>query len=225
MTSEKALVVFSGGQDSTTCLAIAHNEHAHTSQNQNIEAVIFDYNQRHKIEIEQAKIICDKTHTPYRVIDLSWMGQITENALTRNSIKIEQKEGQLPSTFVDGRNHIFLSVAAIVAKQRGIQKIYTGVCQTDFSGYPDCRDDFVKSLNHTLNLAMAYSFELLTPLMWLTKAETVLQMQKLGKLEWLKDSHTCYEGLRPACGVCPACKLRLKGFSDAGLTDPLDYLS
>jgi len=219
--TKKALVVFSGGQDSTTCLAIANKDHAHTKDKQTVEAVIFDYNQRHKIEIEQAKIICENTATPYRIIDLTWMGQITENALTRDDIEITQKDGELPSTFVDGRNHIFLSVAAIIAKQLGIKKVYTGVCQTDFSGYPDCRDDFVKSLNHTLNLAMDYNVELITPLMWLTKAETVTLIHDLGKLDWLKDSHTCYEGQRPPCGKCPACLLRAKGFKAAGLEDPI----
>lgn len=184
---------------------------------------MFDYGQRHRIEIEQARQITTLARVPFTLIDLSFLGQLTENALTRRDIPIQDVPGQLPSTFVDGRNHMFLSIAAILAKQKGIRRIYTGVCQTDFSGYPDCRDSFVKSLNVTLNLAMDYEFDIRTPLMWLTKAETVLLMKQLGKLEWYAYTHTCYEGKRPACGVCPACKLRLKGFRDAAIPDPLDY--
>jgi len=126
---------------------------------------------------------------------------------------------------VPGRNLVFLSVAAIYAKQLKIKDIITGVCQTDYSGYPDCRDNFIKSLNQTLNLAMEEDFKIHTPLMWLTKSETVNFMQELQQLELLKHSHTCYKGERPACGKCPACKLRLKGFKEAKIKDPLKYRS
>jgi len=214
----KALVLLSGGQDSTTCLAQAlHDFDGH------VEALAFDYGQRHKVELEQARKIADVASVPLHISDLGFIHSITENALTRESITIEEKEGELPSTFVDGRNLFFISVGAVVAKSKGIQTIYTGVCQTDYSGYPDCRDDFVKSLNQTLNLSMDYSFDIRTPLMWLTKAETIQLMDTLGKVEWYEHTHTCYEGQRPACGQCPACKLRLKGFEDAGIIDPIEY--
>ena len=145
--------------------------------------------------------------------------QLTRNALTDSTIDIVQQDGQLPSTFVPGRNHLFF-LCTNARVPAGISHIVTGVCQTDYSGYPDCRDEFVVSLNQTLNLAMDYNFTLHTPLMWLNKAETVTLMRNLGHLDWLADSYLL--GKRPACGVCPACVLRLKGFDDAG-SDPLAY--
>jgi 7-cyano-7-deazaguanine synthase len=126
----------------------------------------------------------------------------------------------MPNTFVPGRNLFFLSVAAVVAKQHGIRILYTGVCQTDYSGYPDCRATFVKSLNVTLNLAMEDHFEIRTPLMWMTKSETVLLMAEMGRLEWYGHTYTCYEGVVPPCGTCPSCLLRAKGFHEAGIFDP-----
>ena len=145
MKRQSALVVFSGGQDSTTCLfwALKHYE--------TVELVTFAYGQRHSLEIEVAKEIAQEQGLKHHVLDMSLLGQITENALT-SDIEIEAEEGEVPNTFVDGRNHLFLSFAAVLAKQRGITDIVTGVCETDFSGYPDCRDVFVKSLNVTLNL-------------------------------------------------------------------------
>jgi 7-cyano-7-deazaguanine synthase len=214
----KALVLLSGGQDSTTCLAAALEEFPG-----HVMAIGFDYGQRHKIELEQAVIIAKKANVPFEVLDLTFLSQLTANALTRTDIAIEAKDGELPSTFVEGRNLFFLSAAAVYSKQKNIPYIYTGVCETDYSGYPDCRHAFVQSLNQTVNLAMATNLTFMTPLMWLTKAETVLYMEKLGKLAWYADTHTCYEGKRPACGTCPACILRLKGFEEAGIKDPLDY--
>jgi 7-cyano-7-deazaguanine synthase len=214
-----ALVVFSGGQDSTTCLAQACAEF------DSVETVTFDYGQRHVIELEQARILAKIAGvSEHHQIDMQWLGRLTENSLTRPDIPITHTDGQLPSTFVDGRNLFFLSVAAVLAKQRGIHTIYTGVCETDFSGYPDCRDAFIQSLTQTLKLAIEYPYEIRTPLMWLTKAETVQLMAQLGKLDWYAETHTCYEGMRPACGKCPACTLRLKGFADACIPDPLPYL-
>lgn len=215
--TKSALVVFSGGQDSTTCLAWALKHYDH------VETVTFNYGQRHNVELECAKHIAQLKNVKHQVIDMSLLSQLTENALTRPDTIIEQKDGELPNTFVDGRNHIFLSFAAIIAKQKGIKDIITGVCQTDYSGYPDCRDEFILSLQNTLNLAMEYDFNIHTPLMFLTKKETVEMMQNLGELDLLKHSHTCYEGQRPACGTCPACALRLKGFEEAGVEDPLEY--
>lgn len=213
-----ALVIFSGGQDSTTCLAEAQNDFPNQ-----VEAIAFNYGQRHLIELEQAQIIAKKACVPLRIIDVPLFSSLTKNALTDHHQPIEHINDELPSTFVPGRNHIFISIASIIAYQKGIKHLYTGVCQTDFSGYPDCRDRFIKSLNQTINLAMDTDMTIHTPLMWLTKAETIKRMQELGKLDWYKDTHTCYEGHRPACGKCPACTLRLNGFNDAGIKDPLDY--
>ena len=128
---------------------------------------------------------------------------------------IEQKDGELPNTFVDGRNALFLSYAAIYAKGQGINDIITGVCETDFSGYPDCRDVFIKSMNVTLNLAMDYPFNLKTPLMYLTKAQTWALADELGALDYIREhTHTCYEGVERGCGECPSCKLRDKGLQE-----------
>lgn len=162
--NKKALVVFSGGQDSTTCLVWA------LQQFQEVQVVTFNYNQRHAAEIEVAKEIAAKFGVKQHILDLGLLNQLAPNALTRDDIEIAAGEGaELPSTFVDGRNLLFLSFAAILAKQLGYSNIITGVCQTDFSGYPDCRDVFVKSLNVTLNLSMDVEFVIHTPLMWLDK--------------------------------------------------------
>lgn len=216
--TDNAVVLLSGGQDSVTCLAVALNE-----CKGKVYALALDYGQRHSIELEQAKKIAEVANIPFEILDLTLLSQITTNALTDSSIDIEQKSGQLPSTFVDGRNMLFLGFAATYAKQKQAYTIYTGVCETDYSGYPDCRDVFIKSMERTISLAMDCSFTLKTPLMWLDKSETVLLMKTLGKLEWYRYSHTCYEGKRPACGQCPACKLRLKGFEKAGMKDPILY--
>lgn len=212
----KALVLLSGGQDSTTCLAIALNEFPGQ-----VEALGFNYGQRHLNELTAAAKIAELAGVPFRILDLSLLGNITQNALTDNTVVIKHQEGELPSTFVDGRNLVFLTFAAIFAKARGIKNIYIGACQTDYSGYPDCRDEFIKSANQTLNLAMAYEFKIITPLMWLTKAKEIKLMQKLGKLTWYQHTLTCYEGVNPPCQKCPACLLRAKGFLEAGIKDPL----
>ncbi|MFC2400139.1 7-cyano-7-deazaguanine synthase QueC [Streptococcus sobrinus] len=206
MKRQSALVVFSGGQDSTTCLfwALKHYDH--------VKAVTFAYGQRHSQEVEVAKEIAKDLKIKHQVLDMSLLGQITNNALT-SDIEIDAKEGEVPNTFVDGRNHLFLSFAAVLAKQKGITDIVTGVCETDFSGYPDCRDAFVKSLNVTLNLAMDYDFVIQTPLMWLDKAETWELADQLDAFDYVKDrTLTCYNGIMGAgCGECPACKLRQHG--------------
>ncbi|ANB59503.1 7-cyano-7-deazaguanine synthase QueC [Anoxybacteroides amylolyticum] len=207
MKKEKAVVVFSGGQDSTTCLFWA------LKQFQEVEAVTFDYNQRHRLEIEVAASIANELGVPHTVLDMSLLNQLAPNALTRSDIAIEQKEGELPSTFVDGRNLLFLSFAAVLAKQKGARHLVTGVCETDFSGYPDCRDIFIKSLNVTLNLAMDYQFVIHTPLMWLNKAETWKLADELGALDFVRTrTLTCYNGMiADGCGECPACQLRQRG--------------
>ncbi|EPR28670.1 Queuosine biosynthesis protein QueC [Geobacillus sp. WSUCF1] len=210
MNEEKAVVVFSGGQDSTTCLVWAKEQFGE------VEAVTFDYGQRHRREIEVAQAIAAELGVRHTVLDMSLLGQLAPNALTRRDIAIEQKEGELPTTFVDGRNLLFLSFAAVFAKQRGARHLVTGVCETDFSGYPDCRDVFIKSLNVTLNLAMDYEFVIHTPLMWLTKAETWKLADELGALEFIRTKTlTCYNGIiADGCGECPACLLRKRGLDE-----------
>jgi len=206
--NQSALVVFSGGQDSTTCLFWAMKNFAR------VEAITFNYNQRHKAEIDCAIKIAQEFDVPHSVIDMSLLNQLAPNALTRHDLEIKASgSGELPTTFVDGRNLLFLSFAAVVAKQKGIHHIVTGVCETDFSGYPDCRDIFIKSLNVTLDLAMDYTFILDTPLMWIDKAETWELAEQLGRLEYVQhNTLTCYNGIiGVGCGNCPACKLRSAG--------------
>ncbi|TCI21006.1 7-cyano-7-deazaguanine synthase QueC [Exiguobacterium sp. SL-9] len=207
MQHEKALVVFSGGQDSTTCLFWAKQQFSH------VEAVTFAYGQRHDAEIEVAKEIAAELDVPHHILDLSLLGQLTSNALTRHDLDIDNAD--VPNTFVDGRNHLFLSFAAVMAKQLGMHHIVTGVCETDFSGYPDCRDQFVKSLNVTLNLAMDYPFVIDTPLMWLDKKQTWELADRLGAFDFIKErTLTCYNGiLGSGCGECPACVLRQNGLA------------
>lgn len=216
---EGALVVFSGGQDSTTCLFWALETF------KTVAAVTFDYNQRHKAEIECAQKIAADLQVAHTILDMSLLGQLAPNALTRSEIEVKAgADGVLPSTFVDGRNLLFLSFAAVLAKQNGLRHIVTGVCETDFSGYPDCRDVFIKSLNVTLNLAMDYQFVLHTPLMWIDKAQTWALADRLGKLDYVRtNTLTCYNGLiGDGCGTCPACLLRKRGLeqylAERGLT-------
>ncbi|WFR65705.1 7-cyano-7-deazaguanine synthase QueC [Paenibacillus amylolyticus] len=207
MNEEKAVVVFSGGQDSTTCLFWAKQQFAE------VEVVTFDYGQRHKLEIECAAEIARDLGVQQTVLDMSLLNQLAPNALTRTDVEITHEEGELPSTFVDGRNLLFLSFAAIMAKQKGARHLVTGVCETDFSGYPDCRDSFVKSMNVTLNLSMDYPFVIHTPLMWLDKAQTWKMADDLGAFEYVRErTLTCYNGvIGDGCGECPACKLRKAG--------------
>lgn len=209
MKMEKAVVVFSGGQDSTTCLFWAKENFAE------VETVTFKYGQRHALETEIAASIAEELGVRHHLLDMSLLGQLAPNALTRGDIEIKQDEGALPTTFVDGRNLLFLSFAAVLAKQVGAKHIVTGVCETDFSGYPDCRDVFIKSLNVTLNLAMDYPFVIDTPLMWLNKAQTWEMADRLGAFEFVRDrTLTCYNGIPAAgCGECPACKLRANGLA------------
>ena len=210
MNKEKAVVVFSGGQDSTTCLFWAKKRY------KEVIAVSFDYGQKHSLELECAKDICKKYDVEHHIMDLNLLNQLAPNSLTRVDIKVDKKkeEDKLPNSFVDGRNMLFLTFVAVFAKQRGINTIITGVSQSDFSGYPDCRDVFIKSLNVTLNLAMDYQFEVLTPLMWIDKAETWKLADDLGVLDIVKnETLTCYNGMKGnGCGECPACTLRKNGY-------------
>lgn len=208
---KKAVVVFSGGQDSTTCLFWA------LKQFDEVIAVTFDYGQRHKKEIECAKGIAEELGVEHHILDMALLNQLAPNALTRDDIQIEAgKDGGLPSTFVEGRNMLFLTFAGVLAKVKGAKHIVTGVCETDFSGYPDCRDVFIKSLNVTLNLAMDYNFVIHTPLMWIDKAQTWQMADELGKLDYVrKRTLTCYNGIiGDGCGTCPACLLRKRGLEN-----------
>lgn len=221
-----ALVLLSGGQDSATCLAWALDRF------DAVETVGFDYGQRHLVELEvrgelmeglrgafpawDAKLISD------HMIDLGVLGQISDTALTSN-VEITMAESGLPTTFVPGRNLLFLTFAAAIAYRRGIKHIVTGVCETDYSGYPDCRDDTIKALQVALNLGMEQRFVLHTPLMWIDKAATWRLAEALGGsplVELIRTStHTCYVGDRQTlhdwgygCGQCPACDLRKGGW-------------
>lgn len=211
MTTEKALVIFSGGQDSTTCLIQAIRQYGR----ENVEAVTFQYGQRHNIELEKARSIAADLGIPQTLLDLTLMQQVTSNALMDENAAIQTGENGLPNTFVDGRNALFLLYAAIYAKSRGIRHIITGVCETDFSGYPDCRDVFIKSMNVTLNLAMDYAFQIHTPLMYLTKAQTWALADEMGVLDYIRThTHTCYLGIEGGCGECPSCVLRERGLAE-----------
>lgn len=211
MKNDKAIVVFSGGQDSTTCLFWALRNF------KDVEAVTFNYNQRHSLEIECAASIAKELNVGHHILDMSLLNHLAPNALTREDIDVtDGVEGELPSTFVPGRNLLFLSFAAVLASQIGARHIVTGVCETDFSGYPDCRDVFIKSLNVTLNLSMDKQFVIHTPLMWLNKAETWELADQMNALDFVREKTlTCYNGIvSDGCGECPACKLRQNGLNE-----------
>lgn len=209
MNKDTALVVFSGGQDSTTCLFWAKKHF------RRVCALTFAYGQKHVKEVDVARAIAGKAGVDFDVMDVSFIGRLGHNSLTDPSMKMdaEKPEGGVPNTFVPGRNLFFLSIAAVYARERGINHLVTGVSQTDFSGYPDCRDAFIKSLNVTLNLAMDEQFVIHTPLMWIDKAETWALADELGVLDLVRrETLTCYNGIPgDGCGHCPACKLRREG--------------
>ena len=212
MNAEKALVIFSGGQDSTTCLAQAVADYGRA----NVSCITFHYGQRYGREVEVAKGIAAHFGVAcHKVICLDWYNQITTNALLDPTLDIAQADSAAcPNTVVDGRNMMFLLIAAVFAKSQGIRDIICGVCETDFSGYPDCRDVFVKSCNVTLNLAMAWDFRVITPLMFLTKEETWALADRLGLLDYIAaNTLTCYNGVvGSGCGTCPSCVLRRRGY-------------
>lgn len=206
--NNNAVVVFSGGQDSTTCLFWA------LKRFDKVIAVTFDYGQRHSLEIECAKEIATELGVEHHVLDMALLNQLAPNSLTRSDIAVEAaKDGELPNSFVEGRNLLFFSFAGVLAKVKGCDHIVTGVSQTDFSGYPDCRDNFIKSLNLTLNLAMDHQFEIHTPLMWIDKADVWQMADEMGKLDYIRErTLTCYNGVKGSgCGECPSCILRQNG--------------
>ncbi|MGS4023361.1 7-cyano-7-deazaguanine synthase QueC [Staphylococcus pseudintermedius] len=208
LNNEKALVIFSGGQDSTTCLFYAKKHF------KEVELVTFEYGQRHAKEIEVAKEIAEDQGLKHHVLDMALLSQLTPNALTSHDMTIDS-HNDVPNTFVPARNLLFLSFAGALAYQIGAKHLITGVCETDFSGYPDCRDSFIKSMNVTLNLAMDRDFVIHTPLMWFNKKETWALSDDLGVLDYVRDrTLTCYNGIiAEGCGECPACQLRQRGLN------------
>jgi len=223
-----ALVLFSGGQDSTTCLAWSLARYAR------VETIGFDYGQRHRIELDarQRVLVAMRAGFPAwrerlgedRVIDLRVLGEISETALTRD-MDIALAESGLPNTFVPGRNLLFLAVAAAVAYRRGLEVLVGGMCETDYSGYPDCRDDTLKALQVALGLGLDRRICIETPLMWIDKAQTWQMAHELGGPALvgliIAETHTCYLGERGGahawgrgCGSCPACELRRRGYEE-----------
>lgn len=207
---EKALVVFSGGQDSTTCLFWAMRRF------RKVYALTFTYGQKHAKEVEMARDIAREAGVEWDVMDVSFISNLSTGcSLTDTTLEVEAEKpvDGVPTTFVPGRNLFFMSIAGVYARERGIRHLVTGVSQTDYSGYPDCRDNFMRSLNVTLNLAMEEQFVIHTPLMWLDKAQTWALADELGVMELVRTrTLTCYNGIPgDGCGHCPACKLRNEG--------------
>lgn len=211
MNEKKAIVVFSGGQDSTTCLLQAIKDYGA----ENVYAISFFYGQKHWNELNNAKEIAQFLNVSHEIIQVNQIFEgLTNCALTNPELEIKQGE-KYPNTFVDGRNHMFLSIAAVYAKQLGAHDIITGCCETDFSGYPDCRRVFIDSLQETLSLAMDYEFNIITPLMYLSKKETWKLADELGYLDYVyTHTHTCYNGVEGGCHECPSCKLREQGYKE-----------
>ncbi|MDO8285952.1 MAG: 7-cyano-7-deazaguanine synthase QueC [Rhodoferax sp.] len=222
-----ALVLFSGGQDSTTCLAHALQRY------ERVETIAFDYRQRHSVELDARLVVLREIRAQFpqwapklgqdHLLDLAVLGSVSETSLTRETAFRMESTG-LPNTFVPGRNLLFLTLAAAVAYRRDLQVIVTGVCETDFSGYPDCRDDTMKAMQLALSLGMDKRFLIETPLMWIDKAATWAMAHDLGGQPLVdlvvEHTHTCYLGDRVhrhawgyGCGECPACLLRAKGFA------------
>lgn len=218
--SEKALVVLSGGQDSTTCLHWAIDRFGRT----NVSSITFDYGQKHRIELECAREVAAAAGVANVCLPIDTFAALGGDALTDMAIPVSDEadqETELPVTFVAGRNLIFLTFAAAYAYRHGIQHIVTGVAQTDYSGYPDCREETMAALQRAITLGMDREFTIHTPLMHRSKKETVELAVRLGALEAMALTHTCYKGLRPPCGECQACRLRARGFAEAGVQDPL----
>lgn len=215
VNKDAAVVLLSGGQDSTTALGWAKQ------QFKTVSAISFDYGQRHRVELECATRIAARAEVPHRILDLSLLSTLSHNAMIQDSVIEINDDNGLPTTFVPGRNLLFVTLAAAAVYQSKTPNIVIGVSQVDYSGYPDCRGNTIKSLQETLRLGMDFPFVIHTPLIYFDKKKTVELAVILGVLDWLADSHTCYEGKRPPCGECPACQLRAKGFLAAGIPDPL----
>lgn len=230
-----ALVLFSGGQDSTTCLAHALQRYPR------VETIGFEYGQRHRVEMDARLSVLRELRQGFpawaerlgedHVLDVAVLGQVSETSLTRD-MAFQMQDNGLPNTFVPGRNLLFLTLAAALAYRRGLDVIVTGVCETDFSGYPDCRDDTMKALQVALSLGMDRRVLIDTPLMWIDKAQTWAMAHELGEASGVpnggqalidlivEQTHTCYQGDRTqrhdwgyGCGTCPACELRARGWA------------
>ena len=230
-----ALVLFSGGQDSTTCLAHALATYAR------VETIAFDYRQRHRVELEARLTVLAELRAKFpqwadklgedHLLDLGVLGEVSDTSLTRDTA-FKMAQSGLPNTFVPGRNLLFLTLAGAVAYRRDLQVLVTGVCETDFSGYPDCRDDTMKAMQLALSLGMDKRFLIATPLMWIDKADTWAMAHQLGAKSGvagggdalveliIEHTHTCYLGDRShrhpwgyGCGACPACELRARGYA------------
>jgi 7-cyano-7-deazaguanine synthase len=212
MKNSAALVLFSGGQDSTVCLYWALKTFTR------VEAVCFRYGQRHAVEIEAAQAIAADAGVPFRIVDASFIAGLSSSSLTDISVQMDREQtGEAPpNTFVPGRNLFFISIAAVIARERNIANIVTGVSQADFSGYPDCRENFIRSLNETLNLAMDGQFAIHTPLMQSDKAAVWQLADELGVFDLVKQrTDTYYNGIPgEGCGECPSCKLRNRGLRE-----------
>lgn len=212
----KAVVIFSGGQDSTTCLYWA------LSRFDIVEAITFNYGQKHSVELECSRDICAKENVKQTIVDLSFLDTLVESALTSNGNVNELNAKGLPSSFVPNRNQLFITLAHAYAQKIGARTLVGGMCETDYSGYPDCRHDFIMRLQHVTNIGSESMISIDTPLMNLTKAQTFVLAEQLECLaEVVHLSHTCYNGDRTVlhewgygCGECPACELRKKGYEE-----------
>jgi 7-cyano-7-deazaguanine synthase len=221
--SKKAVIVLSGGLDSTTCMGMAKEK------GYELYPITFHYGQKHNREVEQAKKVADYYNAPdHRIVNISFLNQIGGSALTDDSIDVptDMDEDEIPVTYVPARNMIFLSLASAYAEVIGAEAIYIGVSAVDYSGYPDCRPEFIESMNETVNLATkagatGSEMKIETPLINLTKADTVSEGLRLNVPYVLTTS--CYNGEEEACGECDSCRLRLKGFEEAGAVDPIPY--
>ncbi|MDR0823859.1 MAG: 7-cyano-7-deazaguanine synthase QueC [Prevotella sp.] len=209
--NESALVLFSGGQDSTTCLYWAIKNFS------SVRTLCFTYGQRHSKEVEVAQAIAENAGVPFQLLDASIISRLSINSLTSDIIMDQEKPvDSYPNTFVPGRNLLFLTFAAVVARSHGIRHIVTGVSEADYSGYPDCRDTFILSANASINLAMDEHFQIHTPLMWRNKADVWQLADELGVFDIVRtQTLTCYNGVvADGCGHCPSCKLRKQGLDN-----------
>jgi len=218
-TSKKVLVMLSGGQDSTTCLGVARKNH------DDVEAIAFDYGQRHSIELNSAKILCEKYKIPLKIVKLNFFPEVVQSVLLESSSDLSTQHKDRPtvaSAFVPNRNILFLTIAHAYAQTIKAGVIYGGMCQMDNAGFPDCRNSFVQSLQASLNLGADTAINIITPLMWLTKAETFKLAESCNCLDDVIDiSHTCYEGNHSlkhtwgyGCGNCASCKVRAEGYEE-----------
>ncbi len=217
---ERALVVLSGGQDSTTCLYWAIDRFGRDA----VSSITFDYGQKHRIELECASNVAAAAGVPNVCLPIDTFSALGGDALTDTSVPVSDAtdaESDLPVTFVAGRNLVFLTFAAAYAYRHDARHIVTGVAQTDYSGYPDCREETIAALQQAISLGMDREFTIYTPLMHRSKKETVELAVRLGALDAMALTHTCYNGRRPPCGECQACRLRANGFAEAGVPDPL----